>query len=135
MAFSAVQALRQCWPTLPTKRRPFRRHYLSDVLAGLLLGVATVGIVTRVGGTAEQTCGRLTCVACPCRPAHPLLGCLSYAGILCAGPCVALRLGGWTFLLQGTYSISGLAVSQQQSEAAYSALVRAWRAVAAAAGT
>ncbi|KAL4435432.1 hypothetical protein ABPG77_006194 [Micractinium sp. CCAP 211/92] len=63
-------------------RAAMGRHYLSDVLAGLLLGVATVGIVTR-----------------------------------------------------GTYSISGLAVSQQQSEAAYSALVRAWRAVAAAAGT
>lgn len=61
-------------------RAAMGRHYLSDVLAGLLLGVVTVGIVTR-----------------------------------------------------GTFTALGLAVPQQQSEAAYAALVRSWRAVAAAA--
>lgn len=62
-------------------RAAMGRHYLSDVLAGLLLGFVTVGIVTR-----------------------------------------------------GTFSASGLAVSQQQSEAAYAAAARAWRAAAAATG-
>ena len=36
--------------TTALSRAAMGRHYLSDVLAGLLLGVVTVGIVTRVGG-------------------------------------------------------------------------------------
>ncbi|KAL4419816.1 hypothetical protein ABPG75_006914 [Micractinium tetrahymenae] len=63
-------------------RAAMGRHYLSDVLAGLLLGVVTVGIVTR-----------------------------------------------------GTFSSAGLAVSQQQSEAAFAVVLRAWRTMAAAAGS
>lgn len=34
--------------------RSCRRHYLSDVLAGLLLGVATVALVTRVRVAAHS---------------------------------------------------------------------------------
>jgi hypothetical protein len=36
--------------TTALSRAAMGRHYLSDVLAGLLLGAVTVGIVTRVGG-------------------------------------------------------------------------------------
>lgn len=48
-----------CQCCLGRPSQPCRRHYLSDVLAGLLLGFVTVGIVTRVRGAANRSCREL----------------------------------------------------------------------------